>query len=784
MKEEQVVSALADGVTIRRDRYGIPYIDAKNEHDAWLGMGFACAQDRLWQLEWYRRRGQGRWAEVVGAAGIDDDVFFRRMGLVAASQADVSSMSADTRSMFDAYAAGVNGFLESNASLPAEYSLTGTEPEPWEPWHSVLLFKVRHAIMEKWQLKLARTELIRRIGPERYRLLEGLQPEGQNIIDPPGGKTTGVGSINPPRQTVESLARSAEGFKDWGSDVGGSNSWVVHGSRVSTGRPVICNDSHRPLDVPNVYWQVQVSCPGFNAAGGAFPGFPAFPHFGHNERVVWCITHAMADNQDLYLEKFQKDDPTLYLSEEGWHKAEILQSTIHARDDNPTTVEIVRTRHGSVIAGDRASGSAVVMRYTETDEPSRQWECLRPMLFAKTVEDLFEAQREWVDPVNNLLSADTDGTIGYLTRGRVPVRTTRDGQQFVVPGWTGEHEWTGDVPFEKLPRIVNPPQGFIVTANQRIRNGEDPYITHEFSPPGRAERIAELLEGSGVSTPGQIASIQGDTLSVRARGWARVVEKLTGSMELLGETESAATLLGGWDGDLRPDSPEALLYSFFRLKLAQETVGPLVGEETWKWMAGGSNLGAESLLSGWLYNLGDRLVRSGLGQSSPDGRRWEEVLPGLLKSAWQETVALTGTDDPKDWRWDAYHRTCAEHTLVQTFAEHAEGLNPPSVAMGGDSDTIQVSSYTFAAGCAASRAPGTVGDAFPVHAISVYRQVVDLSDIAHGRWVIPAGASGRTESDHCSDQLELWHSHQLVPMHFTAEDVRANTVDELVLRPE
>jgi len=781
MNDEQVISALADGVAIRRDRYGIPHIDAKSESDAWFAMGFACAQDRLWQLEWYRRRGQGRWAEVVGATGIDDDVFFRRMGLVAASRADVSGMSAETRSMFDACAAGVNGFLESNASLPKEYSMTGIEPEPWQPWHSVLLFKVRHAVMGKWQLKLARTELISRIGPERYRLLEGLQPEEQNIIDPPGGKTTGVGGIYPPRDSVRSLARMAEAFKDWGSEVGGSNSWVVHGSRTSTGKPVICNDSHRPLDVPNVYWQVHVSCPGFNAAGGAFPGFPAFPHLGHNDKVVWCITHAMADNQDLYLEKFQNDDPTLYLSEEGWQKAEILQSTISVRDDKPTIVELVRTRHGNVLADNRVSGSALALRYTATDEPSLQSECLRLMLFANSIEDLFEAQRGWVDPVNNLLGADTVGNIGYQTRGRVPIRPTQDARQFVVPGWTGEHEWKEDVPFEKLPRIVNPAQGFIVTANQRIQNGEDPYIAHEFAPPGRAERIAEQLKDSGMLTLEQIASIQGDTLSVRARGWARALNELASRLELQGEAERAGRLLGGWDGDLRPDSPEAFLYSIFRIKLAREIFEPVVGEETWKWIAGDSNSGAESLLSSWLYNLGDRLAKSGFEQPAPDGRRWEDLLPLVLEATWQEAVALSGSNDAKNWRWDTYHRTRAEHTLARSFAEHAEELSPPSVAMGGDSDMIQVSSYTFSAACAANRDPG---NCFPVHAISVYRQVVDLSDIAHAGWVIPAGASGRAESDHHSDQLELWHSHQLVPMHFAAEDVKANAVHDLVLRPE
>ncbi len=789
MPRELSIPGLDNKVTIRRDRYGIPHIDAESEQDAWLAMGFASAQDRLWQLEWYRRRGQGRWAEVVGASGIDADVYFHRMELAEASIAEVTEMSTQTRSMFERYAAGVNAYIEGADRLPMEYEIAGIEPEPWEPWHSILLFKVRHAIMGKWQLKLTRTELIQRIGPERYRFLESLQPQGQNIIIPPGGKTTsiktsggetaGESGVDPPHLSVQQLERMAEGFKEWGSQCGGSNSWAVHGSRVTSGKPVICNDSHRPLDVPNVYWQVHVSCPAFNAAGGAFPGFPAFPHFGHNGHVVWCITHAMVDNQDLYLEKFKKDEPSLYLTEEGWKEAEIEKKTIEVRGDKPLPIELVRTRHGNLVAGDRASGSALTLRYTATDELSRQWECLRPMLSSKTVEELFEAHRGWVDPVNNLLSVDTTGSIGYMTRGRVPVRPTADARQFVVPGWGGEHEWTGDVPFERLPRIINPPQGFISTANQRIVNGEDPYITYEFATPGRAERIAELLKSSGVLSPEQIASIQGDTFSVRARAWARVVEAALDQSKLSPEARKAAELLSGWDGDLRADSSEAVLYALFRVNLARKVFEPLVGSDTWKWMTDGANPDGEDVLSKWLYNLGDRLTGSKLKGDAPHGRTWDDVTPQVLEASWREAVALTGTSDPREWSWGVLHRTCAKHTLAAAFPKHAEQLNPPSVAIGGDSDTIQVSSYAFST----AYSEGSLENRLSVTSLSVYRQVVDLSDIAHAWWVIPAGASGRAESEHYSNQLELWRTHQLAPMYLDNADVKANAVDELVLRP-
>ncbi len=778
------VTGLNASVSIRRDGYGIPHVEAETEHDAWVGTGYACGQDRMWQLEWYRLRGQGRWAEVVGEPGIEVDTFFRNIELAAASKAEVTGMSEETRAMFEAYAEGVNAFLNSGEALPEEYSLTGIEPEPWEPWHSVLLFKVRHAIMGKWQLKLVRTEMVQRIGAEKYRMIEGLRPEGQRILDPPGG--TSAGQESPFMESIESLDRLTSRFAGWEADDGGSNSWAVHGSRVTTGKPVICNDSHRPLDVPNVYWQVHVSCPGFNAAGGAFPGFPGFPHFGHSEHASWAITHGMGDNQDLYLEKFNKEDPSLYQTEEGWKKADMKTGVINVRGGEPVEIELRRTRHGNIIQGKPAEGWGLALAYTAIDRPSRQWECLRLMLTAKTVRDLIESQREWVEPVNNFLCADTKGSIGYLTRGRVPVRSTRDGRQFVVPGWIGEHKWTGDVPFEEMPRIIDPPKGYILTANQRIRNGENPYIAYEFSQPGRAERINERLKGEGLMSPDEIASIQSDTVSVQARGWSALIAKLPESPQLDSAAVKAKNLLAGWDGDLLPDSPQALLFGLFRLALAEEVFKPILGEQTWQWMITGANTGAETLLSGWLYNLMDRTIKLGPEEPAPDGRSWNQLLPSLLSTAWCRAVDIAGTADPDTWSWGEHHRTCAEHTLAGAFPDHAEKLNPPSVPMGGDNDTIQVSGYRFDSGVAKavdSPEGAASKNVFPVQGLSVYRQVVDLSDVQLARWVIPAGSSGKSGTPHFADQLPEWHAHRLVPMYFSSQQVKENAVSRLELYP-
>jgi len=747
-------------IQLHRDGYGIPHIEATDEHDAWFGMGYACAQDRLWQMEWYRRRGTGRWSEVVGASGLPADRLFRRFRLDDASRVDVAELTPDTLAMFEAYTAGVNAYVTSGQPLPPEYAMADTSWEPWESWQSILIFKVRHAIMGKRLSKLARLEILARTSPETYALLEAIEPAGTNIILPPAGGTSWA------RTTSAEEARAlAAALDTLAISEGGSNSWAVHGSRTTTGKPVLCNDSHRPLDVPNVYWQVHVTCPGFNVAGAAFPGFPAFPHFGYTGHTGWNITHGQADYQDLWLEAFDPANPTRYRTEDGWADAEVTRSEIYVKNAPSESIDLIRTHNGDIVHGDPTTGRAVAMRYTATDRPNRQWETLRPMLFATTVPQLHETQRGWEEPVNAILSADTEGNIGFLYRGRIPVRSSAIGREFPAPGWTGELTWQGDVPFEQLPQAINPAEGFLGTANQRPTDATEPYLAHEFTTPGRSTRIAELLGGNDTLTPEVIAGHQGDTTSIRARGWARFLAT-QGPFE--GNAELGRAMLASWDGDLAADSAPALLYACTRVALIEAIFRPILGEEAWGYIFSGENDNAPQHLTRWMYYLGESLEGS---TTTPDGRPWAEVLTIALERGWQRASELAG-DNPQSWRWADLHHTTPQHTLATAFPELAGELNPPPAGVGGDLDTLQVSSY--------SSAPTTK---FTLTNLSVYRQVIDFADPDSASWVLPGGASGIPGSPHYADQLEAWRTHQRIPMHHAPERMRAAAVVTLTLEP-
>jgi penicillin G amidase len=728
---------------ITRDGHGVPHVRGETPADAWAGMGYACGQDRLFQLDFDRRRACGRWAEIAGAGAVGADVLARRLGLAAAAQRDVAAMSGPVLAAFEAYAGGVNAAIADGAlPLPGRYAV-----EPWRAWHSVAAFLVRHVLMGQWQHKLANAVLLARIGPDAFARLETRPPLGSALAVPPGGRLSA-----PVSRLLDDALGDVVGHLGFLAEVEpGSNAWAVSGGRTAHGGAVICNDSHRALDTPNVYWQCRVSCPDFDVAGATFPGLPGFPHFGFNGSVGWAITHADADSQDLYLERFSG---ARYLTEDGWAPAELRQERIEVRGGPPVTVQAWATRHGPIVHGSPESGIGLALKWTGTHRANTGFECMFPMLTARSVAEMCDAQDGWVDPVNNLVCADVSGRIAYQCRGEVPVRTSEGGRRLPVAGWDGECEWTSAVPFGELPRTIDPSVGYVMTANNAIVDGDAPYLSYTFAQPFRAERLRSLLDGRAALTADSLAGMQADTVSVAARGWGRVLGSLGPLADA--DAESARSLLAGFDGDLAADSAAALLYACFVRALAAGLYRPILGPDAWDWVASGSLAPTISLIRRWLGSDTWALLGMPSAPGSADSERGRRVLaavPEALASAWTEAVALAGPD-PRQWRWGDVHQAVRVHPLGLDAGRFA------GVPMGGDADTIQAAGYGWLAG-----AP------FTVSSLSVYRQVVDLADGSSASSVIPGGASGDPAGPHFADQLAEWAAHRRIAM--IAPDGRA-----------
>jgi penicillin amidase len=734
---------------ISRDGYGVPHVQAESAAGAWAGMGYACAQDRLFQLDYDRRRACGRWAEIAGFAALSGDVLARRLGLATAAELDVAVMSPSVRSAFEAYASGVNRAIADGAQpLPGQYPV-----EPWRAWHSVAAFLVRHVLMGQWQHKLVNAVLLARAGAGAFERLESRPVPGSPVAVPPDGRLT-----RPVAGLLEEALGDIEGHLGFLAEIEpGSNAWAVSGRRTAHGAAVICNDSHRALDTPNVYWQCRVTCPDFDVTGATFPGLPGFPHFGFNGSVAWAITHGDADTQDLYLERF---NGTRYLTADGWQEAEVRHERIEVRGGSPVTVPVWATRHGPVVHGNPENGHALVLKWTGTHRPNRGFEVMPAMLTARTAAGLAAAQDGWVDPVNNLVCADTGGHIAYQCRGELPVRSSDGARRLPVPGWDDRCEWTGTVPFAELPRTVDPAAGFLMSANNVLTDASQPYISYTFSQPWRAERLRALLAGPGPRSAGELAEMQADTVSVQAEGWGRLLSGL-GPFEDE-DAEAARRLLAGGDGNLAADAPWALLYACFQRALAEALYRPVLGAKTWAWVASGTLAPMISMVRRWLGNdtwelLGGPVPPAAAGDAAGARQRRERVLavlPAALAGAWAAAVREAGPD-PAQWRWGDQHRAVRVHPLsgAGVPTELSPDASAHSVRMGGDADTIQAAGYRW-----------RQDSPFTVTSLSVYRQVVDLGDPGSASFVIPGGASGDPASPHYADQLARWAAHQRIPV--------------------
>ena len=753
------LTGLEGPVEVYRDRYGIPHARAGSVHDAFFAQGFVTAQDRLWQMEYDRRRATGRWAEYAGEGAVEQDVAMRRFQLGASAQRDYAELNAETQAMLDAYAAGVNAFLAASSALPAEYALVGDTPEPWESWQSLAVFKVRHILMGSFEGKLWRARLLRELGPEKEaRTLPGYQP-GHLVIVPPGGVYEGPGA-----DALEELRQSLEAVNWMDVPDSGSNNWVLSGSRTASGKPLLAGDPHRPLDTPNVYYQNHIACPEFDVVGLSFPGVPGFPHFGHNATVAWCVTHAMADYQDLYLERFDSGDASRYESADGWKSAEVRHERIEVRGGEPVELDVTVTAHGPIIAGDPAEGYGIAFRYTATDGPNHGSEALLPMLRAPNADALEEAMRPWVDPCNNFLFADVDGQIGYLTRGSIPLRPMANAW-LPVPGWTNEFEWRGSIPFEELPRSRNPETGYIVTANNRIAAADYPhYINLDFAPEFRARRIIARLDALQKATVADMSAIHGERLSIPNQTYARLLAGVSVGNGLVAQAQAR---LAAWEGTMERNGVEPTIASAFRIHLDRLVVGPLLGplaDEAFSatGRGGPAHVGRLSAL---------------LLQSASEGASWMlpagATLESVLAQALQDGVAyLQGRlgDDIDAWTWGAVHATRPRHTLSTVFPELAALLDPPSVPMGGGGETPHAAGFS-------------PSEPFTVTGLSVARYVFDLADWDGSRWAIPLGASGHPGSPHYADQSPVWGEVQLIPMLYTWERIEAEAEAQQVLEP-
>ena len=681
------LTGLNGDAEIIRDRWGVPHIYAADLHDLFFAQSFVHAQDRLFQMDFSRRLVAGRLAEVLGPQAVEADRWLRVLGLRRVAEKEVALIDVETRELMLAYAGGVNAYVD-RGKLPLEFSLLRYRPERWQIADSLGWIKYMDwSLAANWEAELLRAQLIAQLGPERAAQLDAPYPPENPIAIPPGVDWSHIGS------GALKQAGAARPFTGPPAQAGlGSNNWAVRGTHTASGAPLLASDMHLPLGIPAIWYENHLCGGGYDVTGLSMVGMPAIIA-GHNGRVAWAYTAGFPDTQDIYLERLNPDsEHPQYKFQDAWHDAEVLREEIVVKGAASVVQEVVITRHGPLIDG---------LVPKETSQPvALRWPALEPndmanMFFelgrANTCEEFHQGLRGWVGTSQNVVYADVEGNIGHTLVGHIPVRVEGHDGRTPVPGWTGEHEWRGYVPFEDLPHVINPPEGVLITANAKPVGDDYPYfLGHAWLSGFRAARITELLQDPQEFTVADFCRMQFDQTSVLAR---RVGQRLGRLQHASASVNYALGLFRDWDGDLAPHSPAAaiyqalirrMLYNLFDTAIgdapeARALADRFVGKGPHPLLAASSGYGSNG--RALLWRLLDEPDSPLLGTRSLDDL--------MLHSLREAVELLQGRLGPEvdDWRWGDLHQLTFARVLGQVKPLD-KLLNRGPHPIGGDDTTV------------------------------------------------------------------------------------------------
>ncbi|RAY10632.1 penicillin acylase family protein [Actinomadura craniellae] len=770
------VPGLSGDVTVHRDKWGVPHLYADDGADLVRAQGYVHAQDRFWEMDLRRHITTGRLSELFGETALETDKVVRTLGWRRVAEQELALIAPQTRAYLDAYAQGVNAWLRAHgntATQSLEYSVLGLQrpgyqPAPWTPadslaWLKAMAWDLRSNLEDELSRGLAATKVPR----ERVdQLFPGYDFDRFPTIVPGGPAAGGDPAAPAATGPATALTRVRAAIRAMPTMLGngapglGSNSWVVSGSRTTTGRPLLANDPHLAPQIPSIWYQaglhcrkITAGCP-FDVTGFTFSGVPGVV-IGHNDRIAWGFTNLAPDVSDLFLERVNGGT---YEYRGKQEPLQVRTERIEVAGGRPVTLTVRSTRHGPLIsdvmddARTAGRGAAVALRWTALD-PGRTADAIVKLNTARDWTSFREAAKSFEVPAQNLVYADVDGNIGYQAPGRIPVRRKGDGT-WPVPGWTGEHEWTGDVPFDELPTAYNPAAGYIVTANNAAAGPKARQLTKDWAYGYRAARIDELLKGPAKLDLAAMSRIQSDTRN----GFAPV---LVPHLRRVGG--SGTDLLAGWDFTQPAGSAPAAYYN-----------------AVWRRLL--------------LATFNDELPDG----ARPDGNdRWFEVVRALLDrpaDPWWDDVRTPGVKETRD---DMLRRAVREG-----YAEVRDRLgDDPGEWRWGDLHTLKLSNDTFGSSGIApvewlfNRGPLRVGGGFAivdatawdaqsgyeVTAVPSMRMVVDLADFDRSRWINLTGASGHAFHANYWDQAVLWARGETIPMRSRPAAVRAAATHTLTL---
>ena len=715
-------------VEILRDKWGIPHIYAERDADLFFGYGYAMAQDRLWQMDYLRRKAMGRLSEVLGSSGVELDTVARTVGINRLAEADVRRLSSETHGRLEAFSNGVNAYIaELDDLLPIEFDLLDYSPEPWSPVDSVAVWGEFRWYLTGRLPVIVIPELAKRAlgDADLYTAFLTGEAEDESIVPPgmyPPNRSGGV-------RVGETVSDSSEGE--------GSNNWAIDGQLTASGLPLLASDPHIAFGSVSCWYEVHLSGAGFNATGTGYAGVPGII-FGRNEKVAWGLTNNICAQRDLYQEKENPDQPGSFLYDDEWEPADEIAETILVKGGDPVVRTIRQTRNGPIVDAilpEQARDTGPVSFRWMGAEPCDEITSLMNMSQAVNVDEFREALRSWIVPTFSFGFADVEGRIGYQSSGKLPIK--ENWTRGYRPGWDPEHQWNETIPFDDMPSIVDPPAGWIRSANNRTAPEDFPYpLSGVWSSGYRALRIREMIEARADHTRDNMVAMQMDVLSERG------VDAVPGLIELLESSQGRSLaeeigILRDWDGRMSTDSVGASLFEIFFTNWSREVADARFEAGLAPLMAGAvSGLATEMLTedaAGWF--VPDE-------RSKAARRAMELTIDGLVEDL---------GDDRSGWNWGAIHKVDLPHAIGgqgEIFKHLSRGGDPVSGSGITVSNTGFDPNYMAVMG-------------------ANYRLTADLADDPPGLWAVDAaGQSGNPGSDNYCDQLSSWlqNEHHFLPL--------------------
>lgn len=749
------VDGLQSNVTVERDNWGVPHIRAGSVEDMAEGQGYVMAQDRLWQMDLLRRVARGQLSEILGPVTVGVDRDFRVLNFARAAQRDYEQMDPEGRKILEAYARGVNQFIEHHGSkLPMEFTLLRYQPTPWNPTDTLVIAGYMYrTLADTRKSEMNRAIILAKVSPgiakdlfseasslDHYvvgdpNLDKSVRDQSQANSDDDDDemdyddviKAQSVSPAAPGETAAPDLTSLlAMEVKDWVRESQrdirhslGSNNWVVSGAHTASGKPLLANDTHLELSIPPIWYEVHITAPGWNVKGFTLPGAPLVV-IGHNDKVAWGFTNNGADVQDLYIETFNPANPDEYRVNGQWKKADVFDEVIKVKGGADQHMRLAVTRHGPVVRQD--GDKSYAMKWTAL-EPGGLSSAYFWLGKAQNWNEFLGIMKTAWGPGQNTVYADVDGNIGYIMAAQVPIRKKGRGD-VPVPGDTDEYEWTGYIPFEQLPKSFNPESGFIVTANARVVGPDyKPYLTDNWEEPYRTARIYDLLSDKHDLRPDDMLKVQADAYSIPH---AFIAEQLVAAVKVAPAKDPRAKKLieqaKDWNGIAEPNSTVVAF-----LNSAMYRALNLILE---------AQLGNDADKYDWRkFNFLQRTLQERPAKWLPSQfENYDELLTAAADQAVHRLEEGTKDTDPEDWDWKRFNYLDMLHPLGR------EGVLKKLLSI-----TDQAQSGTDWSPRAASRDHGPA-----------MRFVANTANWDESIILIPAGESGQPGSEHYRDQFSYW----------------------------